>query len=170
MENKKTVVNETISDKGGSAGGTYPQQIRKKDLMKQYEEELNKLALLPDDSESEDSEIEVKKEIHVKKERSEAQKQAFEKARKAREEKASLRKLENEKAKEIQNKTIENKLVKKAIDVKKKQIKEISKKIIEDDDDHEDDIPSIPQNKTVSKNKIISNTIVEEKKTKFTFL
>ena len=97
MENKKT---ETLGKndfiEGGSAGGL-PQPLKKRDLIKQYQEELNKLNTLPDSDSESDEEIEIiKKPIAnntQKKERSEAQKASFERAKKARDEKVQQRKL-----------------------------------------------------------------------------
>jgi hypothetical protein len=156
------------------------EKIRKRDLVKQYQDELNKLNALPDDSSS-DSEIEVIKAPREKRERTQAQKDAFERARLARETKVKQRKDENEILKKSQQKEVEDKLIKKAISTKKKQLKEIAKKIEEESDNDDPpntktpimvggtnskSSPSKPPSKSIPKEEII----VEPIKPKYKFL
>lgn len=164
LENKNTVVSEETP------------KIRKKDLIKQYQDELNKLNSLPDDSSS-DSEIEViTKPPKEKRERTQAQKDAFERAKQAREAKVKARKEENEIIKKSKEKEFEDKLIKKAITTKKKQIKEMAKKIEEESDTDIDERPVNTQTPIIKqKNEIVKKIskpiIVEEKpKPKYTFL
>ena len=164
LENKNAVVSEETP------------KIRKKDLIKQYQDELNKLNSLPDDSSS-DSEIEViTKPPKEKRERTQAQKDAFERAKQAREAKVKARKEENEIIKKSKEKEFEDKLIKKAITTKKKQIKEMAKKIEEESDTDIDErpvntrTPIIKQKDEIVK-KISKPIVVEEKpKPKYTFL
>jgi hypothetical protein len=150
------------------------EKIRKKDLIKQYQEELNKLNSLPDDSS--DSEIEIiNKPPPQKKERTQAQKDAFERARIARETKVKQRKEENENFKQSQQKELEDKLIKKAISTKKKQLKEISKKIEEESDTDIDERPINTKTPIIKKKeeivkKISYPVIVEQSKPKYKFL
>lgn len=166
LENQKTdnIVNEP--------------KIRKKDLIKQYQDELNKLNSLPDDSSS-DSEIEViTKPPKEKRERTQAQKDAFERAKQAREAKVKARKEENEILKKSKEKEFEDKLIKKAITTKKKQINEMAKKIEEESDSDIDERPvntqtPIIKQKNTTRDEIvkkISKPIIVEQKPKFTFI
>ncbi len=164
LENKNTAVSEETP------------KIRKKDLIKQYQDELNKLNSLPDDSSS-DSEIEViTKPPKEKRERTQAQKDAFERAKQAREAKVKARKEENEVIKKTKEKEFEDKLIKKAITTKKKQIKEMAKKIEEESDTDIDERPVNTQTPIIKqKNEIVKKNskpiIVEEKpKPKYSFL
>jgi len=146
-------------------------KIKKKDLIKQYQDELNKLSSLPDDSSSSDSDIEViTKPPREKKERTQAQKDAFERARKAREEKTNQRKKENEELQQVNKKVIEEKIIKKAISTKKKQIKEISKKIEEESDEEEEYKTVNTRTPIIKEVKKISNPIIEDNKPKFKFI
>lgn len=163
LENKKT---EEIVGK-----------LKKRDLIRQYNEELEKLNQLPDSDSESDEEIELKP-VTPKRERSEAQKLAFQKAQKTREEKTQQRKLENEQLKKEQSKVLENKLIKKAIDVKKKQIKEISRKIEEESDEEEEiyvkkvsnyNTPKIVGGKTPQLNPPLNREIIKEKP-KYSFI
>lgn len=86
--------------------------------------------------ESSDEEIEVKPP-KTKKERSEAQKQAFLKAQEIRKANMMKRKEEEQELEKFRKKELEEKIVKKAIQIKKKQIKE--EKVIEPESESEDD-------------------------------
>lgn len=145
--------------------------IRKKDLIKQYQEELNKLNSLPDDSS--DSEIEViTKPPKEKRERTQAQKDAFERAKQAREAKVKARKEENEILKKSKEKEFEDKLIKKAITTKKKQIKEMAKKIEEESDTDIDEKPITTRTPIMVRGKppIQTPNKIEQIKPKFTFI
>jgi hypothetical protein len=155
---------------------TLGKPLRKRDLIKQYQEELNKLSTLPDSDEETDSEIEIIQQPKVKKERSQAQKDAFERAKKAREEKIKMRKDENENIKKSKEKEIEEKIIKKAISTRKKQIKEVAKKIEEESDDDLDKKPSnydTPLPLQVKKPQQLPrsvNIVVEKEKPKIKFV
>jgi hypothetical protein len=106
-------------------------ELTKSEKMEELRKQLAELETEHPKEESSDDEVEVK----PKKERTEKQKLAFEKAQQTRLLKAEERRKERMKQEEETKKELEQKLIEKAIKVKKKQIKKI--KAIEElsDDD-----------------------------------
>lgn len=91
----------------------------------------------PIDNESSDEEIEVKPKI--KKERTPAQVAAFKKAMEVRDANKAKRQEEKKALEEMAKKQLEEKIVRKAIAIKKKQIKQ--EKIVEPESESEEEQP-----------------------------
>lgn len=120
------------------------------------------------DEESSDEEIEVKPP-KPKKERTEAQKQAFLKANETRKANLLKRQEEKEEVEKIRKKELESKIVKKAIQIKKKQIKET--KIIEPESDSDDEnAPSNYDTPIIREKRVVKPPVIKKPENRIIFL
>jgi len=117
----------------------------------------------PISDDEEEEEVMTPKKAPAKKERTEAQKLAFEKCKQKRDENAKKRLADAKKLAEYEKKALEEKLISKAISIKKKQIK---KQVILDE--ISDDETPIEKVKEMAKK--IKPVAPEKPKPSFTFI
>ena len=112
--------------------------------------------------ENEDTDVEIEVKSKVRKPKTEKQMAAFKLISEKRKENIKLRQVEKIKEEEEKKKMVEMKIVKKAISIKKKEIKK--QMILDEISDDEDEVIQKPKTKPKVKQIIYQEPIVEKPK------